>query len=211
MKTDDLIAQLAQDTTPRVRQSFARHMASMLLLVAGNIALMLSIHGVREDIAARLSEPVFLVELSINALLILVLSYLAVSKQFPGRTIAIPYRYLVGALLFGYSLVVFNAAFLGGVSMAEASHGHTFECTLCILSFAVLPLAWLLYVSRKLAVTNPAIAGAMASLFALSVGSLGVRLVEQDIDNVTLILWHYIPVIVLSFGGIWLGKKLFRW
>lgn len=42
---------------------------------------------------------------------------------------------------------------------------------------------------------------------AVAAGCLGVRLVETEVESSSLILWHYLPLLVLSALGLFLGKK----
>jgi hypothetical protein len=88
---------------------------------------------------------------------------------------------------------------------------HSFECTLSILMFSLLPFAGIFYAMRQFASTHLRLSGIVAVLFAFSTGALWLRLHEQT-DSIThLIQWHYLPLIAAAALGWWLGKKILKW
>jgi hypothetical protein len=88
---------------------------------------------------------------------------------------------------------------------------HSFECTLSIFLFSLLPSVAIFYAMRKLASTHPQLSGAVAVLFAFSTGALWLRLHEQTDSVIHVIEWHYLPMLGISLAGLWLGKCLLKW
>lgn len=88
---------------------------------------------------------------------------------------------------------------------------HSYECTLDIALFMLLPAAWTLYAMRNSASTHYRLAGAIALLSAFTVGSLWLRLHEGNDSVVHVIQWHYLPMLGLGLIGLWLGRLLLKW
>ena len=112
----------------------------------------------------------------------------------------------------GYALIIAAVVFgIAGGSVTPEAHPHGPECAGCMLSFAVFPLAWMLYRLKRLRSVKPAAAGASALTAAAACGALGVRLVESETLSEGMILWHALPFMLLALSGIIVGKKIFRW
>jgi hypothetical protein len=88
---------------------------------------------------------------------------------------------------------------------------HSFECTLSIFMFSLLPSAAIFYAMRKFASTHLHLSGVVAVLFAFSTGALWLRLHEQTDSIIHLIDWHYLPTIGVAAVGWWLGNKVLKW
>lgn len=88
---------------------------------------------------------------------------------------------------------------------------HSYQCTLNIALFSLLPAAWTFYMIGKCACTHNKWAGGVAFLFAFSVGALWLRLHEQTDSSLHVIRWHYIPMIGFGVIGMWTGRKLLKW
>ena len=88
---------------------------------------------------------------------------------------------------------------------------HSFECTLSILLFSLLPSAAIFYAMRGLASTHPRLSGVVAVLFTFSTGTLWLRLHEMNDSTSHVIIWHYLPLLAVGALGVWLGKIFLRW
>jgi len=88
---------------------------------------------------------------------------------------------------------------------------HSFECTASITLFALLPATWTFISLRSFATTHSHWAGSVALLSAFSVGAIWLRLHEIN-DSIThVVVWHYLPMLVIGLLGWWLGKRLLKW
>lgn len=212
MNTDALIAEMALNARPVKRLKHARLCAEWLAAVVLSLLGVSVVNGLRPDLAARLAEPQFMAELLLNLMLVVVAGCAASAFAYPDRAKA---RVLTPLLLVSfvlYSALVLRTALQTpslGQELATNAH-HGFECLGCILSVAALPAVWMLWRLRRLASIKPMQAGAAALMMAVAAGCLGVRLVETEQATAGLLLWHYLPLLVLSALGLLLGKKLFR-
>lgn len=210
MTTESLIAELTLQARPIKRLPHLRVCVEWALVTLLSLAVVSQFSGLRDDIAARLAEPMFALELALNFMLIVIAGCAATAFSYPDRAQA---PFLKPALLicFGaYSaLIVFSVVSAPSAVPTDVPHG--IECFTCILSFAAMPALWLFWRLRQLASTRPMHAGFAALMMAVAVGCLGVRLVENETASAGVMLWHYLPLVLLSALGLLLGKKIFRW
>lgn len=214
MNTELLITQLAVQAKPVRRESMARVCRQWLLVTLGSLWLTCSLYGLRADISERMGETVFFFELLLNALVIVVAGVMATVCAFPDRKRdAMRFLPLMGLALGGYALMAALTLMREPVSLAEMldTRPHGVECLSCILSFAAVPGLWLWLRVKRLATTQPRLAGAATVLMAMATGALGVRLVETEISTAGLLMWHYLPIMAVTAAGYILGRKIFRW
>jgi hypothetical protein len=135
---------------------------------------------------------------------------LAVRSAIPGRDLSkgwllVLFLFFVLALLplFGRTLQESPAELLSGLSLKNGWH-----CGLSVMLYALLPATVLLwFFNKKLASTRPLLSG---GLVGLSVGALGAAALAwvcpQD-EAVHLLIWHILPVFVLSLIFAKLSRK----
>jgi len=208
MTTESLIAELTMQARPVARIAHARVCAEwcavvLLCLIGGCV-----VSGVAEELYIRLNDPLFIGELALNVMLIVIAGCAATAFAYPDRAQAPLLKPALIACFAGYSGLV-ASTIMSAPALESSAHG--LECFTCILSFAALPAIWMFWRLRSLASTRPMHAGAAAAMMAVATGCLGVRLVEHETAAAGLLLWHYIPLLVISAVGLLLGKKIFRW
>lgn len=207
---EQLVDSLVQDASP-VKPAPHPLMLS-LGWVAGAalyLALSLWISGLRPDLVQKLQEPWFVAELAALALLFVTTSLSAAVLAFPdlhqmrraALAPAVPFALLIAAILFAWH--------------ADAPPAplpvHSFECTLSITLFSLLPAAWTFLSIRKFASTHYRWAGSIALLSAFSVGALWLRLHELNDSIIHVVEWHYLPMLGIGMLGWWLGRRLLKW
>lgn len=213
MNSEELILSLAAKAAPVRHLAYRRVCAVWLLLTLTSLSIITAAYGMRADMPLRAQEWLFLWELGLNAVLIVVSGCTAIATAYPDRARTPLLRALVLLAFSAYSALTFMSVSTPTAPdmPPEQAIAHGMECMLCILSFAALPACWLYLNIRRLATVDPAYTAATAILTALATGCLGVRLVENELLANGLILWHYLPLVVLSAAGYLLGKKIFRW
>lgn len=173
------------------------------------LAISLAIFGLRPDILAQFHRTWFVAELAALAGILVATSLSAALLSFPDlhqirRLAFAPF------IAFALLLVVMLFAWLADSPPAPLP-AHSFECTISITLFSLLPAIWIFMVMRKFASTHAPWAGSVALLFAFSVGALWLRLYEVTDSIVHVIEWHYLPMLGIGFAGLWLGKKILKW
>jgi hypothetical protein len=176
---------------------------------AAYLAVSLAVSGLRPDLAQALQHPLYVAEL-----VALLLIFLATA--FSAALLAFPDLHQKRALAFSpvalFALFVLLMLFAWHADNPPASLPvHSWQCTLSIILVSLLPGAWTFYAMRKYASTHYRWAGSIAVLSAFSIGALWLRLHEVNDSIHHVMLWHYLPMLVVGLLGLWLGKKLLKW
>lgn len=207
---EELVASLAADAAP-VKPA-PHPLLLSLVWVAGAVVylgLSLWISGLRPDLAQAMHQPWFLAELALLVLLFLATSLSAAVLAFPDlhqmRKAAVA---PVG--VFALFVIVMFLAWRGDAPPAPLPV-HSFECTLSITLFSLVPALWTFFSMRRFASTHYRWAGGVALLSAFSVGALWLRLHEVNDSIIHVVEWHYLPMLGIGLIGWWLGKALLKW
>jgi hypothetical protein len=210
MKNEELIAQLSADLPGgKPQSSMVRLALRWLLLALGYIAVLLLLTGVRGDWSRALQQMTFWLE--VGALLAVILStWSSVAVLgYPDLKQRRAFIYLpfVSLLLFGVSLILIA---LSPPAVIEPS-AHSWRCCWEILLVGAAPALWVLFGLRQLASTHPRLAGWTLVLHGLAIGALWLRLAESTNSLSHVLIWHYLPMLLFSLGGLWLGRRMLRW
>lgn len=212
MKIESLISELTLQAKPVKLVPYGRVCFEWCAVVLTSLVLIGLYCGLREDMQARLAEPIFVAEMVLNALLVMIAGCAATAFAYPDRAKASLLTPMLGAVFLGYSGLMLAA--LMQMPKATALHSvptHGLECLVCILAFAAAPALFMVWRLRKLASVKPLYMGGAALLMAMATGCLGVRLVEVELVSDGMMLSHYLPMIVISALGYFAGQKIFRW
>lgn len=207
---DELIDRLAQDTAA-VKSAPHPYMLSLKWMgwAVAYLLLSLMLSGMRPDLMLQLHEPWFVAEIIALVGIFITTSISASLLAFPdlhqkrGTAIA-P---VIAFMLFA---VVMFFAWLADSPPAPLP-AHSYECTVSITLFSLLPAAWTLFEMRKFASTHYHWAGIIALLAAFSVGELWLRLYEVNNSIMHVVQCHYLPMMAFSIAGLWLGKRVLKW
>lgn len=187
----------------------ARLTATWLAAAAIYLVVSLTLSGLRPDLMQKLQDPWLIAELITLFGIFITTSFSAALLAFPDlyqkRSLA-----FLPAWMFALFLLVIYFAWQAD-SPAAPLPMHSFECTLSITLMTLLPAVWTFYVMRKFASTHYRLAGSIALLSAFSVGSLWLRLQENNDSIMHVIQWHYLPMLGVGLLGLWLGKVLLKW
>lgn len=84
-------------------------------------------------------------------------------------------------------------------------------CVLRIIGLSAAPGALLFYMLRRAAPMRTGLIGLFAAVGALGFGELGVQfLCHKSLLETHAIVWHLVPVCVLAFVGVVIGRTTFR-
>ena len=207
---EELVDSLARDAAP-VKPAPHPFMLSLGWMAGAAVYLVLSLwlSSLRPDLMQKFHEPWFIAEMAFLVLLFVATSLSAAVLAFPDlhqmRKAA-----WAPAGLFALFIVIIFFAWRADVPPAPLPV-HSFECTVSITLFSLLPAAWTFFSMRKFACTHYRWAGSIALLSAFSVGALWLRLHELNDSIIHVIQWHYLPTLGIGLIGWWLGKRLLKW
>lgn len=180
-----------------------------IALAAAYLLAALLFAGPRPDWALQLHKPLYVAEVVLLLGILISTAYSAAILSFPDLHQQRRAAFAPVWIFALFALTMILALFADNPPAPLPV--HSFECTLNIFMFSLLPTAGIFYAMRQFASTHLRLSGIVAILFAFSVGALWLRLHEQTDSIIHLIEWHYLPMIAVAALGWWLGKKVLKW
>jgi hypothetical protein len=212
MKTDDLIAALAEDAqsiSMPIGRTLALAVAGGAVAAAILFAIML---GMRADVATAITTPRFLFKFVIT--LSLLASALGIVWHL-ARPGAIPLGWLLALAAAPALLVVGSVGEMLTVPTADWGHrltGHnSFMCVVLIPMLAALPFAALLLALRQGATSHPKLAGAVAGLVSAAIGATLYATHCPDDSPFFVATWYVIAAGFMAMLGAAIGERYLRW
>jgi hypothetical protein len=209
-----LIAQLARDATPvtPLPPPSARWM-TWALKAAAAAAIVTILLGLRPDVDACVHDPRFVAAALATLALALTAAAGAFALSVPGAGARRAVRAcpLLAAAAWA-TLLWLRLTAAGGepITQLAATPWHP-ACVLLILSVGTVPGIWLFAMLRRAAPLQPLWTGALAALASLALGALGTQFVCPIDAPGHQVLWHFTPVVLITFVGLALGARLFDW
>jgi len=212
MKTDELIAILAQDLKPARRGMVARWLLLGLVLGAAlSTALMMATIGPRPDLHAAMQLKAFWVKF-IYTLALAGLGFAILARQAragqDSRKITMALAAPVAALMV-LAAVQLSAPY---ADTAELVMGSTWSVCPWLVLMLSLPLTLcLLLAMRRLAPTRLAWAGAAAGLLAGSIAATIYGFHCPEMAAPFLLVWYTLGIAFSAAFGAFLGPRLLAW
>jgi len=213
MKTDELIAMLASDAgvvAPRVWQR--RYALALGFGALGALLLMVSLLGVRPDIAEALRLPMFWVKLAFPAALAAVALLAAARLSRPGMALGRLGSALAAPVL---AIWVLAAASLLGAAPEDRGMlvwGETWAACLVNVPLLSVPAFFgMLWVMKSLAPVRPALAGAAAGLLAGAISAAVYALHCPELAAPFIGIWYTLGMLIPTALGALVGARLLRW
>jgi len=210
MEIDNLIKNLSKDVDKVTLKNPAYYFfyAGFILIIY--VSLSQCYLGFRSDLSSRILEVNFLLEitlLSLIALSGLIGSILTIYPDAYQKKIFLKIPIILSAILLAW--LFFRIFFDSKIYQTEST--HNIECSICIAALSFLPALLIFILIKRGATTNPKNSGFLAILTATSIGCLIIRIAEiNDLAN-HLLIWHYLPSLIFSCLGVFVGKYLLRW
>lgn len=214
METVNLIQTLARDTklVKRLRSPSVRlavwAVASLVI-----VSVWIAAFGLRPDLSPKLGELRFIIEglllLAGGALSALISLILSVPDN--ERKPALKFSAFVPVAAWFILLLV---VLIHGVMHEEASAlsaGRGINCIRDILLIGIGPALFLFYLVRRASSTEPALTSALILISMACIGALGTQFLCKNDRALHLLVWHFLPIAILSLTGLSLGRRLLRW
>ena len=185
--------------------------AHWLVVTLVSTGLIVSFMTLRPDIADRLASPLFVMEIASLFFVTLTTAVSAVWLCYPDLRQNAKMVFLPLLPVAIFILLCLYRVSDPGTTSTPLIKSEGFDCTLCVISFAVVPGFWMFYLLRRNATTYPQSTGAISFVTSSSIGLLVLKLVEPNDSVLHLMQWHLSPIIFLAIIGTWLGKKYLAW
>lgn len=213
MKTDDWVVLLATGAGSVQRHAAARRYgAAVSVGVIAAALLMLSLLGVRPDLAEASRLPMFWAKIAYVAALGMA-SLLAVSRlSRPGTRLgrvtvmlAVPVAamWVLAAIVLSSAEPELRAGLVLGSTWAK--------CSSLIAMLSVPAFVASLWAMRGLAPTRLPLAGAVAGLLSGTVGALVYCLHCPELTAPFIGSWYLLGMLIPAAAGAWLGPRFLRW
>lgn len=207
---EGLIDGLARDAVP-IKPALHPFMLSLRWMGVATVYLLVALwlSGLRPDLIQKLHEPWFFIEVACLVMIFVATSVSTAVLVFPDLH-QMEKMALTPLGVFLIFTVVMFFSWKADVPPAPLPV-HSFECTISITLFSLLPAVWTFFSMRKFASTHYRWAGSIALLSAFSVGAIWLRLYETNDSISHVIEWHYLPMLGVGLVGWWLGKRVLKW
>jgi len=214
VETSDLIKSLSREVKPvkRLPSPHWRFFA-WLFLASASVLTGILLMGPRGDLGARFNEWSFWIECATLFVATVVSAYAAFLMSVPGMTLSRWLR-LTPLLSLIFWLALLSYRILNGHLSGDPKSITCSASSICmqdILLLAWLPSAILIIMIRRAAPIRLALNGLLILLASGAVAALGTQFVCCDSSPMHALLWHFIPVIVVTLAGLWAGKKFLHW
>ncbi|NJO23897.1 MAG: DUF1109 domain-containing protein [Sphingomonadales bacterium] len=212
MQPEELVKILAADAKPV--QRLASPMVRLLIWLGISIAyaaLVVWLMGLRPDIAAKLADTRFAVELAATFMTSVLAAAAAFCAGCPGRPIWERFAPLPALALWFWSLGegCWRSFAAGGTE--GLSFRLDFVCLPSILLVSIVPGALMLKMIRRGAPIAPVTTTALAALAAGALGAAALRLFHAEDASVMVLAWQFGSVVLLASLGALSGRHLLPW
>jgi hypothetical protein len=211
MKTDQLIALLAQGAGPAPQRPVLRRLAPVAALgaLASGLIAVAWLGCVPANMFLTAAPWI---KLAYAAALAASAGWLTARLARPVARLAAPLRAVVAVAVVMGLLGALAWAATPTPLRPAALMGHSWQaCPLYVSALAAPVLAGLLWALRGLAPTRPAAAGAAAGLLAGALGAAGYALVCTEESTAFIALWYSAGIALTGMVGAVLGPRVLRW
>lgn len=207
MNTNELIEKLAKGSEP-VRRIRAPLLAFLRwLLVAGFcLAVGVAIFGPRADLGIVLYQRGFTLQILSGIALAMMSALSAFVLSVPDR----PKGWVSALPLLTTSLWLLSISvnfYYIGFSPVDLG----FACVRDVVVLAIVPSIFLFILLKTSAPLQKGRVGFLALISTAAMGAVGTQFICHNDDPMHMLLWHFLPVILIGLLGIWLGRHLLRW
>lgn len=213
MRTDDLIARLAENTAPVPRHATASTLARGLFIGASvAMAIMAIALGLRRDLHTAVLDWQYWAKFA-YPLAFAVLGFFTVERlSRPG--IRATSQAVMETAPFALAGLVALAQWWAA-PIEQHRHmllGHSYLLCPWLIVIVSLPvLAGVLWSMRQLAPTRPAVAGMAAGLFAGAAGAWIYSFSCNESSLVFVAIWYTLGIILTGLLGALIGRWVLRW
>ncbi len=211
MKTEDLIQTLARDSYVRRLPHPGWRAMIWLAISTAYVAGFVAVMGLRPDIATKLADPRFLVEVSAAYMTSMMAAAAAFCASCPGRPI-----------WERFAPLPFLAIWLASLGegcwrdwVRSGSDGLTLQpdllCFPMILAVSIVPTLVIFIMIRRAAPIAPIATTALATLAAAALAAAALRLFHEQDASLMILVWQFGSVAVMAGLGALFGQYLLRW
>ena len=210
----DQIKELTQKLAPfQTIDSFKVFMGKWFFTSAIIVLLTHRILPVRDDFSTKAFEWGFEVENALWVLISFLSAILFYFSAFPEKENTNAFKIPASLALASLFLVVFSRLDFQHPIQEMHTEMDLWRggCGLLILIIAYMQSLFMIFWARKTAPHNPYATGVWSALSCSAVGCLLMQFVCARDSSSHLIIWHFLPLIIITFSGGLAARKILRW
>ena len=213
MKTDELVTMLATNARPVDVAAGTRRLVTAIGWGAFGATLLMSIMlGVRHDLVAVVTRPMFWAKSAYVLCLALASLYAVARLSRPGLKLAGVAFALAVPVLLMWTLAAFVLTLANPAERADLLYGRTWtSCPWLIAVLSAPAFIAIIWAMQGLAPTHLRLAGAAAGLAAGAIGAVVYSLHCPELAAPFLGSWYLLGVLIPTALGAALGPRLLRW
>lgn len=202
MKSNELIHSLAANLKPvKTLKYGVKEYCVVLLAGLFSVLTGIALSGIRTDIQSVVLTPSFVTQ-SLALLLLAVLSTVsAMQMSIPSLKKPVSQKIVASTLLFWTVTIIY---LLLNSNSPFASWG--FSCAREVALSSIIPSIAIFFITRKSAILDRLSTGWLALTAGAAYGALATQLSCGMSDPFHLLIWHTLPVFIVGFIGIAIGK-----
>lgn len=212
MRSEDLIRSLAAKAEPVRRLPHpARRMAAWMALSLVYVAAFIWVIGVRADLAEKLADPRFIIEVSAALLTSMMAAAAAFCAGCPGRPVwerFAPFPFMA-VWLASLGEGCWRQWTLYGAN-GLALHADV-VCFVSIFAVSLVPAIAILVMIRRGAPIAPMSTAGLAMLAATALAAAALRFFHDQDVSLMLLIWQFGSVALLAGAGFVVGRLFLRW
>ncbi|MGE4107335.1 MAG: NrsF family protein [Bacteriovoracia bacterium] len=209
MKTEELINKLSHSLRPQSRRDLWRDYVKWIAVTFLVIAIGVFLMGLRKDLSDTLFKEWFQYESFFLLTFGLLCAWVALRAGRPEQKFGpLAYSFLILGIV---GWIAFLVRAFKGESFDFAAAAPGWSCFMAVILFSMIPGIILVRKLRKMAPTSLGQTGLWAATSVGILSALGVSLICSDSNAEHLLLWHFVPVLVISILGFILGRFVLKW
>lgn len=206
MKSKELIHSLTANLKPVkiLKYGFKEY---SVVLIAGLFSVLtgVAITGIRADLQNVALTSSFITQ-SIALLLLAILSTIsAMQMSIPSLKKSVSQKIVISTLLFWTVTIIYLL-----LNSNSPFAGWGFSCASEIVINSIIPSATIFFITRKSAILDRSSVGWLTLTAGAAYGALATQLSCGMSDPFHLLIWHALPVFVVGFIGISIGKLFIK-
>jgi hypothetical protein len=212
-KTDDIIESLVGDLKPVARHALSRRfLVAILSSLAVSLVLMLTLAGLRVDLAVALTLPVFWIKAAYNFLIAAIALFALYRIARPDGDTGPVFREIAVVVALMGVAAVFQLALSPEAVYRGLILGHSaLHCPFLIFAFALPVFVAAFWWMREAAPADLRQAGLLAGLGAGAAGAFVYSWFCTENGMPFVLIWYSLGILVTGLLGLLLGPRLLRW